>query len=376
MYKVVKYLLLITLTFSAFSCANKSKQQDIDKNDAIKYAKGFDICKTDKSYTKLTVFNPWNDYKSHSIYYLVKDESSVTPTDGIKIKIPVSRVVINSATYLGFMELLDELGCIDGVCNSDYIYNKTILEGVKEGKIQDLGNSFDLDIERLLLLKPDVIFTTAYNGDQKEADLFDRYQLKPVFNIEWQEPSLLGRAEWIKFIAAFFDKEEVANQLFNEIEQNFVEAKFIAEQAKTTPSILSGQDFRGSWSMPAGTSYAAQLFKAAKASYHYSDDTQFHGSIPVTIEEALVYFNNADFWVNTQANTYDELLEHNAKYKLFKAFQVKQVFNNNNRANATGGNDYWEMGVAKPDLILKDLIKAIHPELLKDYQFTFMKPLI
>lgn len=376
MYKVVKYLLLITLVFSAFSCANKRKQQDIDKNDAIKYAKGFDICKTDKNYTKLTVFNPWNDYKSHSIYYLVKDESSVTPTDGIKIKIPVSKVVVNSATYLGFMELLDELGCIDGVCNSDYIYNKTILNGVKEGKIQDLGNSFDLDIERLLLLKPDVIFTTAYNGDQKEADLFDRYQLKPVFNIEWQEPSLLGRAEWIKFIAAFFDKEEVANQLFNEIEQNFVEAKSIAEQAKTTPSILSGQDFRGSWSMPAGTSYAAQLFKAAKASYYYSDDTQFHGSIPVTIEEALVYFNNADFWVNTQANTYDELLEHNAKYKLFKAFQTKQVFNNNNRANETGGNDYWEMGVAKPDLILKDLIKAIHPELLEDYQFTFMKPLI
>ncbi|MEM9680114.1 MAG: ABC transporter substrate-binding protein, partial [Bacteroidota bacterium] len=41
----------------------------------------------------------------------------------------------------------------------------------------------------------------------------------------------------------------------------------------------------------------------------------------------------------------------------------------------TGGVLYYELGVARPDLVLKDLIKISHPELLEGYTPYFFKPL-
>ena len=41
-----------------------------------------------------------------------------------------------------------------------------------------------------------------------------------------------------------------------------------------------------------------------------------------------------------------------------------QVFNITKRLNSSGGNDYWEGGVMRPDMLLKDLVKIFHPNLL------------
>ena len=43
--------------------------------------------------------------------------------------------------------------------------------------------------------------------------------------------------------------------------------------------------------------------------------------------------------------------------------------------NATGGNDYWESGVARPDLLLNDMIKICHPSLLSEYELTYYERL-
>lgn len=357
------------------SCSNKQAQQHKDNNSAIAFATGFTIDNSDNSYTKLTVLNPWNDYKTHATYYLVKNSEIEVPKDGVKIKIPIQRAMVNSATYLGFLEMIDELDKVVSICNTDYVYNEYILEQVEKKNIKDVGDSYNLNMEQLITTTPDVIFTTAFNGNQSEADNFKRFKLQPVFAIEWQEPSVLGRAEWIKFIAAFFDKQDIANQLFNQIVTDYNKASQIANETTNYPTVLSGEDFRGTWSMPSGSSYFAQLLAAAKTDYYYKGNTQHKGSIPATIEEALIYFHDADLWVNAQARNLSELASTNDKYTLFKAYKNKNVYNNNKRSNAKGGNDYWEMGVARPDLLLKDLIKASHPNLLTDYEFTYMHKL-
>ena len=45
------------------------------------------------------------------------------------------------------------------------------------------------------------------------------------------------------------------------------------------------------------------------------------------------------------------------------------------KTGATGGVLYYELGTARPDLVLKDLIKIAHPELLTDYQPFFFEKL-
>ena len=51
------------------------------------------------------------------------------------------------------------------------------------------------------------------------------------------------------------------------------------------------------------------------------------------------------------------------------------VYNNNARLNENGGNDYWEGGISNPNLVLADLIKIFHPELLPNHKLFFYQKL-
>jgi iron complex transport system substrate-binding protein len=342
-------------------------------SDTIQYAEGFSIMHTN-DYTKIIVFNPWKGREVYDMYYLIKDAKVIVPSDGHKVMIPLKSLMVNSVTHLGFLNLLGETDKVTGVCSASSIYNPSILKGVEEGNIMDLGDSFNLDMERLLLLKPQAIMTSAYNAEDENSKRMKQSGLTVLYNIEWQEKSLLGRAEWIKFIGAFFDKKNLADSIFDDVAERYHAIKEQAYLAKDTPSVLSGQDFRGAWSMPGGHSFSAHLFRDAGARYYYADNNT-SGSIAATMEEALLHFEQADVWVGVQTSTLEELAKTNKKYKLFKAYQNGNVYNTFKRTTVTGGNDYWESGVARPDLLLSDMIKILHPSLLPDYELTYMKPL-
>lgn len=372
--KHLYYTLLIILTLFT-SCVNKQQGRNGSTGENIKnkYAEGFSIAKSDK-YTCVTVYNPWKKGEIYDRYYLVKDANTAVPQDGKKIQIPLKSLVANSATYFEFLQMLGELGKVTGVCSAAWVYNPQILAGVRAKKIKDLGDAFNLDIENLMVLRPQAVMTSAYNAEDENSKRLTQCGLSVIYNIEWQEKTLLGRAEWIKFIGAFFDKSALADSLFNNVEKRYKEVSALAQKVKSRPTLLSGQDFRGAWSMPAGRSFNARMFHDAGASYFYANDTT-SGSLSSNIESALVNFNKADVWVGTQANSLNELGKLDAKYKLFKAYKEGNVYNYNKRMNATGGNDYWESAIARPDLLLSDMIKALHPELLPSYEFTYMQKL-
>lgn len=365
-------LLYLLLLLTIMSCGNKKTINDAPPSGRqviLSQAKGFNIVHGN-NYTTVIVYNPWKKGEVYDTYYLVKAEADTVPPNGHKIVIPIKSIMVNSATHLGFLELLGELDKVSGVCSAQYIYNPTILKGVQENKIKDLGESFNLDIESLLMLHPQIVMTSAYNSEDENSRRMKQTGLYIIYNIEWQEPTLLGRAEWIKFVAAFFDKETMADSIYKDVEKRYHDLKMQTAALSSAPSVFSGQDYRGTWSMAGGQSYPAQLFRDAGATYYYASDST-STSIPSTIEEALIHFSKADIWIGAQANSLKELEKTDGKYKLFKAFQDGKVYNTNKRMNATGGNDYWESGVARPDLLLSDMIKICHPNLLPKYELTY-----
>ncbi|KAA6339253.1 hypothetical protein EZS27_012815 [termite gut metagenome] len=121
-------------------------------SNPIQYAEGFSITHTN-DYTQITVFNPWKGGEVYDSYYLVKDEKTVVPSDGHKVIIPLKSLMVNSATHLGFLDLLGETDKVTGVFSASFIYHPSVSKGVEEGRLMDLGDSFHLDMERLLLLK-------------------------------------------------------------------------------------------------------------------------------------------------------------------------------------------------------------------------------
>ncbi len=65
----------------------------------------------------------------------------------------------------------------------------------------------------------------------------------------------------------------------------------------------------------------------------------------------------------------------NPHYAEFKAFQNKNVYSFTAKKGKKGGNLYYELGPSRPDIVLKDVIKILHPELLPEYKPFFFEKL-
>ena len=92
------------------------------------------------------------------------------------------------------------------------------------------------------------------------------------------------------------------------------------------------------------------------------------------VEKAYTLSQEADCWLNTGwCHTRKDLLgvnpifkdmlgniESNAAELGYGSYPV--VWNDNKRVNSKGGNDIWQSGVARPDLVLLDLAAILHPD--------------
>ena len=372
----MKHLLSILTILILVSCAGKTPKTEssvLSENERmpIYYAKGFDIFYKD-NYKTVVVYNPWNDGEIQQTYYLVNNDTVQTPSDGIKILIPIDNVAISSSTHVEFLNLLGELSSVKGVCTPHLIYNDTIRARYAEGQIQSLGDAHNVNLEQLLHLCPDIYFAASYNQQDEQAKRLQQSGVNLVFNNEWTEQSVLARAEWLKFVAAFYNKEVLADSIFSQIEHDYLNAVSIAQSVNMRPTVMAGANFKGTWYMPSGSSYMARLFVDAGADYFYKDETSTSASLALNFETVLNHFHDVDIWLNAPTTTLEALHQMDSRHNLFRSAREGRVYAFYRRTLPDGANDFWESAVARPDLVLKDLIWAIHPHLIPDYIPTYI----
>ncbi len=380
---LILFSLLLSITNSG--CNLQSSKKNAGESgkylysEEIRYAKGFEV-EYYEEYTKVVVNNPWsNSSKPYEVYYLYDSGSKKgkATSDGTILNIPLTSLAVNTFSYFEFLSLLGELDIVSGVSDGFRIYNPDILKKIESGEIIDLGDPFNPSIEKTMAIRPQAIINTAYAQIDNYSERLKYSGFKVIYTLEWMENSPLARAEWIKMIALFFDKKELADSIFYEIENRYLTLKEkvnASENIKDRKMVMSGDNFQGTWYVPGGKSFNATLFNDAGMEYYYKNNDQ-SGSIGLDIETVLTQFRNADLWIGSNANLYEELVTNDTKFLLLKPVKEKQVFNNHNRTTKTGGNDYFESAIANPDLILSDLVKAAYPDLLPNYSFTYIKPL-
>lgn len=369
------YILLSVLFF--ISCGNKKSNNQASEQPntrtSLEYAKGFSIQDFDE-YKEVTVYSPWKKDEVYAKYFLVKDENAEVPTDGVKVKIPLQNIAVASVTYLEFLNLLGEVQSITGVCTPKLVYNKEVQTNFSFRKITDLGDPFSINVEKTLILKPNALMMSGYNQADANAQRIQQAGISVIYNNEWMETSLLGRAEWIKFVGSFFDKSEKADSVFKEIESRYNEMKLKVTQVQKKPKIMAGSNFRGTWYMPAGRSFMSELFKDAGGDYFYANDTT-SGSLPLNVETVLKDFSDTDIWLNCNFATISELVKSDSKHALFRPVKENRVYNFNKRLLPSTANDFWESAVARPDLLLGDVIAILHPEILPDWELVYAEKL-
>lgn len=292
------FLVLVVLVLSACSPNSKKTGSSSQPTDSvsIKYAKGFSIKKF-PDYTQIIVNNPWIKGGIYARYYLVKNSRIETPADGTKVLIPLKTIATASVTHYEFLNLLGESNSIAAICQQNIIYSPRIKAGVKTGKIIDLGDAFHINLEKVLQLHPSALMMSGYNQNDPNALRIIQGGVPVVYNNEWMETTPLGRAEWLKLVAALYDKEKMADSLFGIIENHYNQIKQKAARVNYKPNIMNGSNFRGTWYMPAGHSFMGQLFADAGCRYFYANDSSA-GSLPLNVETVLKNFSNTDIWLN------------------------------------------------------------------------------
>ena len=346
----------------------------------INYANGFAIEKQSSGLIVVKIVSPWPDADSSFTYALVPKEKQAIITlnkdefDAI-ISVPIENIVVTSTTHIPALEALGVLDKLIGFPDTEYISSKAARARIVSGQIIELGVNESLNTEAVLALKPEMVVGFAVTGKNSSYETLKRSNIPVVYNGDWVEETPLGKAEWIKFFAPFFGKEDQANTIFNEIEQSYLNAKKLAATAKTSPTIISGALYKDVWYLPGGKSWAANFLQDANAKYLWQDTSQ-NGSLSLSWESVLDVAQQADYWVApAQFTSYAEMETASPHYKQFEAFQDKKIYTFANTIGETGGTLYYELAPQRPDLVLKDLIHILHPGLLPDHKPYFFKPL-
>jgi len=380
-----KRLLFITTILFIYGCKQKEKtltsDQTIVSRTHIQYANGFNIKEESNGITVINVLTPWVNTETNYRYALIPKEIQTTITldknkyDAI-ISTPVENIVVTSTTHIPALEELGVLNRLIGFPDTKYISSKAARKRIDAGKIKELGVNENLNIEAVLALQPELIFGFAINDGNSTYETLQRANIPVVYNGEWVEETPLGKAEWIKFFAPFFNKTKEANVIFSQIEKSYLEAKELASKAETRPTVLSGAMYKDIWYLPSGKSWGANFLRDANADYLWKF-TDENGSLSLSWENVLDKGQHAEYWIGpAQFINYQEMESASQHYAQFDAFKNRKVFTTANTKGETGGTLYYELAPQRPDLVLKDLIHILHPGLLPNYEPYFFKPLL
>ncbi len=380
----MKKLTLLVLFLVLLNCKeDKSSPAQLPSNPtenlSISYAKGFSI-KDHQDFKVLEIKNPWPQSEQTFRYALITREMAPKITlsaddfDAILIT-PIEKIVVTSTTHIPGLELLNVQNTLVGFPDTNYVSSEKTRVLIDKGSVRELGKNESINTEVLLELRPELVIGFGIDGNNKTFDNIQKAGIPVIYNGDWVEKSPLAKAEWIKFFGVLYNKEKEADSIFNSIEADYLEAKKIAAKVTSRPTVLSGAMHKDIWYLPNGTSPEAQLLKDANVDYLWSDTTG-SGSLALNFETVLNKAKQADIWVNpSYYSSFEDLEKANVHYTKFKAFKTKNVYSFVNKSGATGGVLYYELGMARPDLVLKDLIKICHPELLKDYDTFFFERL-
>ena len=331
--KVLKNLSLMVLLALAFAgCRGKSSQlADFNKQlYAPEYASGFKIERADGRQSVLvSVMNPWQGADSVTTRLFISRNGEPVPEgfDGQVLEGDAQRIVAMSSTHIAMLDAIGETARVVGVSGLDYISNPDIQ--ARRDSIGDVGYEGNINYELLLSLDPDLVLLFGVNGASAMESKLKELGIPFMYVGDYLEESPLGKAEWLVALSEVVGKRAKGEKVFADIPIRY---------------------------------------KALKQNTGNS-------STPIDLEEAYLLASEADMWLNVgMANTLDELKAACPKFADTRCVRNGYVYNNNARTNAAGGNDYYESAVVNPDLLLRDLVKIFHPELVEE-DFVYYKQL-
>ena len=369
------HIIIVTLALAMVACQSRRATFDISKFDEVLYspshAQGFQIRKhSESNATLITVKNPWQGADGVDKMLLIDREgifdSSLSP-EVQRIEDYAERIICLSSSHIAMLDVIGKTERVVGVSGIDFITNDYILS--HRDKIGDVGYDNNMNYELLLALDADIVLLYGIDTENSIERKLRELGIPYIYIGEYIESSPLGKSEWLIAVAEIIGAREEGIRRFQDIEQNYNSLLERVKQhigQKPRPRAMINTPYRDSWVLPPKHSYITTLIEDAGAEC-YSSPGNGTASQPIDIEQALIYAEQADFWINVgTCNSLRELIDQNPRFASTPVVLNGKIYNNNARRTEMGGSDFWESGAVRPDLILQDLTTIFHPDVMVD----------
>ena len=322
---------------------------------------------------------------------------SISPFDGsrdtLSISKPLNRLIVMSTSYIGFLDAIGADSVIVGVSGGEYVCDSSVTAGLDNGTVVDIGYDASPAYEKIMALKPDLLLT--YSVSPVKSQFLSKVEslgIRTFIVNEHLERHPLARAAYIRLFGALTGNMSAADSVLKVVSecyislrdsvQNNLDSNIERDSKETTHTsrkILVNIPYKDQWFVPGQESYLTTLFKDAGGEIlGAKSGSSVSGQI--SVETAYSLSKEADLWMNVGwCQTLEQLLSVNPLFEDFlmniqgnasaighsctKGYATNSsdtsasvVWNDNNRLNSKGGNDFWESGVVRPDLLLRDLV--------------------
>ncbi len=297
---------------------------------------------------------------------------------GRVVTVPMRRFTTANHSILSSVTRLGLENRLVGVANKLSITEPTIRALALSREVVEVGSGTHSNIELAMAAAPDVHFTfySAYPQGNMHPQLWE-LGVRALPMADHMEPTPLGRAEWFGYLAVLVNLEGEAGPYLTEVEREYEALRALTAGVTTRPVVMTGSsETRDIWDLRGHLNNFARLIHDAGGEYFWHDGGASSYVRP-SYERVLHASASALLWVGgpNDVPTYEALVNQDARHALMRPVQMRRV-----HALDRGGLGSWtypwvDQSLERPQAILADLIRVLHPELAPTHAETFIRAL-
>lgn len=285
---------------------SETKSLKVTSSMKLEYAKNFSVDFCEGGYSIIT------DALGKKL--LVVPEGKEVPSDTgdmTILKQPLNKVGCFSSSHIGLLNSVDEVEKVALVTvDKDRWYIDSIKNQMQEGKTVYVGKSSSPDYEKIAALKPDVIMVSAntvHGGDALLSKL-DELGIPYISIGHHHEMTPFGRAEWSKLMGVLFNKQDKAEEYYNDTVKKVTDIEKEASKREEHPITIQTYINKGMASVYNQGDYVSKMIEMSGGDYPFKDlKKDQYGTTKMTPEE---FYNRAK---DTQVLIYDNMTDSSVK---------------------------------------------------------------
>lgn len=374
----VSYALLGTLALAASStdglqsteCLANSDQDQYPTKSTLKYARGFTL----SYHSTYKILKNTSAQSTYVLYQCGSAKPAGVENVTAYIPIPVKKAGAWSTTAAIFIEALGVQDTARNLGTVSSIVSPCLQRLIEDKAIQpfDAGNRTHVSEQED---SNTVVFNMPGGQDANTANT--------ALATAYLETSALGRSEWVKFYGAFFNAEERANRLFDQVDQNYqcFEGKAQKQYNDIRPVVAWT-----TYAPPTQFNGNKEYWKISFADYKYDLVRDAGARMLNTTGRQSTRFNSSQGFLDALEEAdividesfepfeYQDLLKHygvtSSNKKRFSWVAANRVYRPDKIQSTGGGLGWFEAPVVFADALLQDMVIVAHPASMKEEGYT------